>query len=154
MSKITNISVEKIRSLLKITNIYVKKFGGLISSNRNKINDFEQCSLKFTSIRHENESLGKNLKMRKHGQKCLKKPENQQNGAQKTWIQVYTWRFSCLIYALSNIINIPVICTNYRPTCWYSRIKKKKKKDRPPSRKFHLHGQSNNLYLFFFCLIL
>ena len=33
--------------------------------------------------RHENESLWKKLKMRKNGQKCLKKPENQQNGAQK-----------------------------------------------------------------------
>ena len=49
------------------------------------------------SHRHENESLAKNLKMRKNGQKCLKKPENQQNGAQKTWIQVYTGRFSCLL---------------------------------------------------------
>ena len=35
------------------------------------------------SYRHENESLGIKLKMRKNGQKCLKKPENQQNGAQK-----------------------------------------------------------------------
>ena len=35
--------------------------------------------------------------MRKNWKKCIKKtPENQQNGAQKTWIQVYTWRFSCL----------------------------------------------------------
>ena len=35
------------------------------------------------SLPHENESLGKNLKMHKNGQKCLKKSENQQNGAQK-----------------------------------------------------------------------
>ena len=39
--------------------------------------------LENDKIRHENESLGKNLKMRKNGQKCLKNPENQQNGAQK-----------------------------------------------------------------------
>ena len=35
------------------------------------------------SFRHENESLGKNPKMHKNGQKCLKKPENQQSRAQK-----------------------------------------------------------------------
>ena len=39
--------------------------------------------LVHSKYRYENESLEKNLKMRKNGQKCLKKPENQQNGAQK-----------------------------------------------------------------------
>ena len=38
----------------------------------------------------------KNLKMCKNGQKCLKKPKISRMGHKKTWIQVYTWRFSCL----------------------------------------------------------